>query len=93
MARQGKTIQEKVEAEFPEFVESIMGLSVEELNARITQYTKNLDESEEHRKANETLRNLKDQVAEINGPYNDVKKAINLKTKYIIELVKEKGGR
>lgn len=75
-----------------EFMESVMGLSNKELEARISQMQKALDESEEHREANEALKNAKDEVKLLSGPYNDVKKAVKLKTKYIIDLLKEKGG-
>lgn len=75
-----------------EFMESVMGLSNKDLEARISQMQKALDESEEHREANEALKNAKDEVKLLSGPYNDVKKAVKLKTKYIITLLKEKGG-
>lgn len=75
-----------------EFMESVMGLSNKDLEARISQMQKALDESEEHREANEALKNAKDEVKLISGPYNDVKKAVKLKTKFIISLLKEKGG-
>ncbi len=76
-----------------EFKEEVDSLSVPVLEARITRMQKDLDESEEHRKENVALNNAKDEVKELSGPYNDVKKAVQVKTKYIIELIKEKGGQ
>lgn len=92
MARQAKTIQEKVQGEYPEFVESIMGLSVEQLEKRLSDYAKNRDEVEESKKADEELEAAKATVAEMAAPYSDALKAINMKSKYIVSLIKEKGG-
>lgn len=75
-----------------EFESSVLGLSVTQMKERIAQMQKDLDESEEHKKENQALSNLKSEVATIEGPYNDVKKAVKIKTKYLIELIKEKGG-
>lgn len=76
-----------------EFKEEVDTLSIATLEARITKMQKDLDESEEHRKNNEALIQVKNEKAELEGPYNDVKKAVQVKTKYIIELIKEKGGQ
>lgn len=76
-----------------EFIETVDALSVEQLEARIAQMQKDLDDSEAHREENTVLNNLKGQVSEISGPYNDIKKAVKLKTSYIIALIKEKGGQ
>ena len=73
-----------------EFASEVSSLSVANLEARITRMQKDLDESEEHKENNESLRQAKDEVKELSGPYSDVKKAIKLKTKYIIEILKEK---
>lgn len=75
-----------------EFEGAVLGLSVQALKERIAQMQKDLDESEEHKKENQALADLKSEVATIEGPYNDVKKAVKVKTKYCIELIKEKGG-
>ncbi|NJO48297.1 MAG: hypothetical protein HC840_01115 [Leptolyngbyaceae cyanobacterium RM2_2_4] len=75
-----------------EFEGEVLGLSVEQLKNRIAQMQKDLDESEEHKKDNQALADAKSEVAMIEGPYNDVKKAVKVKTKFLIELIKEKGG-
>jgi hypothetical protein len=76
-----------------EFKEEVDSLSIAQLESRITTMQKGLEESEEHREANEPLRRAKDEVAELNGPYNDVRKAVKIKTKYIIQLLRSKGGK
>lgn len=75
-----------------EFKEEVDRLSVPQLEARITNMQKQLEESEEHKEANVKLNNAKAEVKELSGPYNDVKKAVKVKTKYIIALIREKGG-
>lgn len=76
-----------------EFKEEVDTLNISQLEARISNYQKALDESEEHKKENEALKQAKAEVSLLEGPYNDVKKAVQVKTKYIIELIKEKGGQ
>lgn len=76
-----------------EFKEEVDRLDVTALEDRIVTMQKGLDESRAHKEENVALRNAKDEVAELSGPYNDVEKAVKLKTKYIIELIKEKGGQ
>ena len=76
-----------------EFKEEVDRLSIQQLEARISRMQKDLDDSEEHKKNNEALNKVKNEKAELEGPYNDVKKAVKIKTKYIIELIKEKGGQ
>jgi uncharacterized small protein (DUF1192 family) len=75
-----------------EFRDEVWGLSVEKLEDRIATLQKALDESEEHKKENQALKDLKDEVSLLEGPYNDVKKAVKVKTKFLIELIKDKGG-
>lgn len=76
-----------------EFKNEVDGLSIELLEQRITNMQKALDESREHKKNNEALKKVSDEKSELEGPYKDVEKAVKVKTKYIIELVKEKGGQ
>lgn len=76
-----------------EFKEEIDTLSIPVLEARITKMQKNLDESREHKKNNVALQKVSAEKSELEGPYSDVEKAVKIKTKYIIELIKEKGGQ
>lgn len=75
-----------------EFKEEVDTLSIAQLEDRVVALQKGLDESRVHKEENIALKNAKDEVAELSGPYNDVEKAVKVKTKYIIELIKEKGG-
>jgi transketolase len=88
-----KTLLEKLDAAYPEFANEVNGLAVQDLKNRIAAYQKELQESEEHRESNEPLAEAKAEVKELSGGYNDVRKAVKLKTKYLISLIKEKGGQ
>jgi hypothetical protein len=76
-----------------EFKSTVDSLNVAQLEARISDMQKHLNESEEHKENNEDLKNAKEEVKLLSEPYNDLKNAIKIKTKYIIELIKEKGGK
>ena len=75
-----------------EFKSEVDRLSVTALEARVTGLQKALGESRDHKEENTALKNAKELVAEISGPYNDVEKAVKIKTKYLLSLIKEKGG-
>lgn len=76
-----------------QFRDEVWGLSVEKLEDRIANLQKALDESEEHKKENQALKDAKDEVSMLDGPYKDLKKAVQVKTKFLIELIKDKGGQ
>lgn len=92
MARQSKSVQEQVQKNYPEFTATVDGLSVQDLEGKLSTYAKEADKVDEAKKADEELTRTKALVAELSGPYSDTKKAIGLKMKYIISLIKEKGG-
>lgn len=87
-----KTINEIVEKEYPEFVEDVVGLTVDALKTRLSTYAIELDRSEQAEEADEALQAAKALVSELSGPYRDIKKALKLKRKYIVKLIGEKGG-
>lgn len=87
-----KNIRLTVQKQFPEFPEVVDGLSVDELEKRLATYTKEAEAVEQAKKRDGALNTAKDQVSEYSAPYKDAKKAINLKVKYIIQLIGEKGG-
>lgn len=94
MSRDIETIRKKA-FKLPggeQFLEEVAGLDVETLEKRISGYQKSLEESEEHKEENTALQNARNELSSLVGPYNDIKKAIKVKTSYLIALIKEKGG-
>lgn len=83
--------KEKVEKEYPDFTAEISSLSANKLEDRIVSMQKALEESEDHKENNEALKAARAEVLELSGPYRDVKKAVRLKTKYILDLLAEQG--
>lgn len=92
MARQKKTNREKVEGEFPTFATEVAGLTTEQLNSRIAGLAKELEESETDKEDNGDLEDARALSAELVAPYNDVKKAVRAKTRYIVGLLKDRGA-
>lgn len=92
MPKQKKTIQEVIQAEFPEFAQEVVGLGSDELNRRLATLAKNLEESETAKEEDRELEEAKTTASELAAPYRDAKKAIRAKSKYIISLLKEKGA-
>lgn len=92
MARAKKSVQEKVQTEFPEFATEVAVLSVDQLNNRLATLAKNLEESETAKENDSDLESAQATAAELSAPYKDAKKAIRLKTKYVISLLTDKGA-
>lgn len=92
MAKAKKDIKAIVQKQFPEFPEVVDGLSLDDLEKRISTYAKEAENVNDAMDADEGLQGAKDQVAEYSAPYKDAKKAIRLKIRYLIQLVKDKGG-
>ena len=90
-----KTLQEKVDAKYEGYSAEVMGLSVPQLDQRIAQLQKTLEEAVQFQeeKNGEALTSLAAQLKDLRADLGDVKKAVALKTKYLVSLVKEKGGK
>jgi hypothetical protein len=87
-----KDIRSQVQKEYPDFVDAVNGLSVAELEQRLLAYAKERENVRESKEADEKLREVSELKSEMEGPYKDVQKAINLKSRYLIASIKDKGG-
>lgn len=87
-----KDVKLEVQKRYPDFVESIDGLSVGDLEQRLLTYAKERENVREAKEIDEQLQQVIEAKAELEGPYKDAQKAIDLKSRYIISLIKEKGG-
>lgn len=92
MKKPKKSVEERIKKDSPEFVAEVVALSVDELNARVLTLTKELEQIEETKEEDVELQSARELVAEYSGPYNEGKRVAKLRTKYLIQLIKEKGG-
>lgn len=88
--KEKKSIQQVMSKENPEFVAEVSGLSVESLNSRLADVAKGIQAVDDSKDADEQLQDARAHAVELNAPYVDAKKALRHKSKYIIELIKEK---
>lgn len=91
-----KTNKEVIQALHKEFAVEVDVLSAAALKARIVVMQQELAESEAKREELSEpgcpIYDAKETLSLLTGPFNDVKKAVKLKTKYLIDLIAEKGG-
>lgn len=87
-----KSVKEKVEKEYPDFAEAVLGLAVGDLEQRLLNYAKERENVTDAKEADEQLEQVISAKKELEGPYKDAQKAINLKSRYILALIREKGG-
>jgi len=92
MGRQKMSVEAKIKKEYPQFVEEIASLSVDQLNSRLAELAKQTDEVEQAKDDDEELDSAKDKVSEFSAPYRDAKKMLKLKSRYVIGLIREKGS-
>lgn len=90
MSRKSKSLQEKIKEQFPEFMEEVQSLKVEELNARLAQAAKDAEAVAEAKAEDNALQTATDHAKELGAPYREAKAALKLKTKYLCQLVKER---
>lgn len=91
--KQPKTFEQKVETDYPEFADTVRGLSVEELNVRISTYAKQLNEITESLKASEPIKAAREELNNMIAPFREGKKEASTKIRYIVGLIKSKGGQ
>jgi hypothetical protein len=87
-----KTVRQQVEEQFQEWTDSVQGLSVSDLDSMILRYAKYREEIKDAKEKDETLQKTKELIKELSAPYRESLKANELKTKYLITLLGEKGG-
>ena len=93
MAKKPKaSLSEKVQKEMPEFASEVAGLSAQDLNNRLAELAKAAEQNEQAREGDEDLEEARANASQLAAPYNDAKKVIRLKSRYIIGLINEKGG-
>lgn len=87
-----KSVQEQVQKEFPEFEAEVAGLSVEELNERLSTLAKHIAANEEAQEQDEELAASRAEASELAAPYRDARKMLRLKSRYLAALAIEKGS-
>lgn len=92
MPRPKKSVQEKVQKKYPEFVSAVDGLSVADLESKLAMYAKESENVDQAQENDEEIEKTNALLSELKGPYLDARKAIKLKMRYVISLIKEKGG-
>ena len=88
-----KPIEQVIKENYPEFLEEVQGLSVEQIDARLAQMQKDKVEIDKAKEADEKLEAAKATVKELSAPYRDAKKAINQKSEFLVKLAEEKGSK
>lgn len=61
---------------------------VAELNSKVVELSKRIQEVDDDKQNNVTLQSLKEQLKDLNGGYSDARKAIKNKLEYILATLK-----
>lgn len=85
-------LKTKAQKDYPEFTDSVDSLKVEELESNMLRMAKYREETELAKQKDEALEKAKEQVKELQAPYNDALKALKVKMAYLGVLIQEKKG-
>lgn len=88
-----KNIVEVVQKEMPEFADECNSLSVSDLESRLSQCAKDTEATRDAKEGDEELEEAQACATGLGAPYRDAIKALRLKSRYLIALIKEKGGQ
>jgi len=83
---------EKMRKTFGNFVDSVDGLPVSELEKNLTIYTKHREDTEMAQRVDKALNDAKELVSELSAPYKQVIGALKMKLRFIHLLMKFKNG-
>lgn len=86
------SFKEKVQKEQPEFVAEVESASVEQLDARLAQLAKDIEAVNDAKEADEELEQAREKASQLAAPYSESRKALQAKSRYIVELLKDKGA-
>lgn len=93
MAKSKKSLRDTIQESHEAFAQEVDRMSVADLDRRLNLLAKHGEEIDEEKENNEGLKEAREALNQISGPFRDAKKANKLKTKYVIQLIKEKGGQ
>jgi hypothetical protein len=85
-------LEKKLEKIQHGFADTVHGLPVKDLEANLLMYAKHREEVKNAMDESKEIKDAKEVVAELTGPYRDTLNAINIKSAYVALLIKEKNG-
>jgi len=83
-------LKTKAQKDFPEFTDSVDSANLEELEKQLLRYAKYREETEMAKKKDEALEKAKNNVKELQAPYNETLNALKIKTAYLGLLIEER---
>ena len=92
MARQKKSLEEKIQETLPEFYDSAIAMDTEEIKRQIARDAIGRVENQIAKEADEALEQAQAQASFLASPYNDAEKMLKLKAQFLKKLLDEKGG-
>jgi hypothetical protein len=91
MPRKAKNPKQKVLEHLGERAEAFMAMTPDELKARLVTISKHEQEVEKELEGHEQIKELKDQLKELQGPFKDTLKDIKIQRQFIVLTLEEKG--
>lgn len=87
-----RTIHDIIKAEMPEFADAVATLSEPEINHRLAELAKNAMEVSKAKEDDTDLLLAKLAVTDLSAPHREAKRAVSLRSEYLVTLLKERKG-
>ena len=81
----------KFTKEFPEFASEVQAATSENLDNRLAELAKGREAIEVAKDEDEALEEAQETATALAAPYRSAKRTVNLKSKFIISVLKERG--
>lgn len=91
--KQKKSLEEQVKEAMPEFYEEVQTLAETDMVGRLAQTAKDSEAVFDAKEADEALQEAKQHATQLGAPYSDSLKAIRLRSRYLIKLLKDRGAK
>ena len=88
-----KSVAETVQKELPDFAAEVEALSQEQLDDRLAALAKSLEEVQDAQDADEALETARETARDLAAPYRESKNVLRLKSRYIVGLSRDRGGK
>ena len=83
-------LKTKAQKDYPEFTDSVDSLKLADLESNLLRLAKYREETEMAKKKDLGLEKAREEVAELQAPYNDAIKALKVKTAYLGLLIQDR---
>lgn len=86
-----KDLLSQIKEQLPDFLDEVKELNLTQINARLSKLCQDAEDTRQARDDDDELSRAREKATCLGAPYRETLKAIGLKTRYLVQQLKEKG--